>query len=392
MAHRNPAEHVHGRLAKQHYQAAVKLHRASGRAKGSGKAIALFNTIEQAALAADHAQYGDESILLPAVELSQRAQTQALGMMGTFGPIDPIEEVPPGRSRYPGGRVRRGRLNPKKKGKKKAKKKERLDGRDEEAVIKVVEKAQKGDRAAYARLFDAYQGRVYKGALRCVLAGRPRPTSGDLADANDITQAAFTKALEKLDKFEGKSKFFTWLYRITLNECMTWSRLMGKTASLKQARKLHKEAEQREIPAVLLESFSYTVEAERVADVIREALARLPKKQRDIIVMADMKGMSAQQIADSTKKVRRTVARDLLEARKDLQKLVHKRLAPAKEVTPEKIQKLTEEQGEDLVASLARQLAKMQADIGKLKAAGEKKKKNPSRGGRAAALRGMMRL
>lgn len=385
MAHRNPAAHVHGRLAEQHYRAAMRLHRASRQAKGSGKAIALFNTIEQAALAADHAQYGDESLLLPAVQLSQRAQTQALGMMGTFGPIE-SPTAPAWRG------ADRGRLNPKKKGKKKAKKKERLDGRDEEAVIKVVEKAQKGDRAAYARLFDAYQGRVYKGALRCVLAGRPRPTSGDLADANDITQAAFTKALEKLDKFEGKSKFFTWLYRITLNECMTWSRLMGKTASLKQARKLHKEAEQREIPAVLLESFSYTVEAERVADVIREALARLPKKQRDIIVMADMKGMSAQQIADSTKKVRRTVARDLLEARKDLQKLVHKRLAPAKEVTPEKIQKLTEEQGEDLVASLARQLAKMQADIGKLKAAGDKKKKNPSRGGRAAALRGMMRL
>jgi RNA polymerase sigma-70 factor (ECF subfamily) len=373
MARPNPAAHIHGQLADKHYRAAQSQLRTARGIKGYSRALVLYNAMEQAALAADHAQYGDESLLLASVELGARAQNQALAMLGAYGPQD----APASR-----------RLNPKKKGKKK--KKQRLDTDDEGAVLKVVEKAQKGDRAAYARLYEAFRGRVYKGALRCVLAGRPRPTGGDLADAADVTQAAFLKAMDKLDKFEGKSKFYTWLYRITLNECMAWSRLMGKSASLKQAQKLKREAERGEIPSALLESFSYTVTAERVADVIRESLARLPKKQRDLIVMADMKGMRVKEIGEEQNLAKQVISDRLKVARKELQKLIHKRLAPAKEVTPEKIQKLTEEQGEDLVASLARQLEAMQADIAKLKSAGEKKKKTGNPGG--DAFRRIMRL
>lgn len=68
--------------------------------------------------------------------------------------------------------------------------------------------AQRGDGAAFERLYDLHRGRVYGLCLRMV----NNPT-----DAQDLTQDAFLQAFRKIHTFRGESGFSTWLHRLTVN-------------------------------------------------------------------------------------------------------------------------------------------------------------------------------
>ena len=73
----------------------------------------------------------------------------------------------------------------------------------------LVERSLNGDRQALAALIEAYQKPLFNAAYRVL---------GNPDDAADATQAAFLKAFEHLDSFDPKYKFFSWIYRIALNE------------------------------------------------------------------------------------------------------------------------------------------------------------------------------
>src|SRR6187402_2316993 len=74
--------------------------------------------------------------------------------------------------------------------------------------LELVRAARKGDRDAFRTLFERYHRRAYALAL-----GVLRHAD----DALDVVQDAFVKAHKYLDKFEGNSSFYTWLYRIVMN-------------------------------------------------------------------------------------------------------------------------------------------------------------------------------
>lgn len=83
----------------------------------------------------------------------------------------------------------------------------------------LVEAAKRGDTGAFEELVRRYRPRIY--ALALHLTGRP-------SDAEDITQDAFLKAYSKLAEFEGRSEFFTWLYRIALHRALNIKRDRGR--------------------------------------------------------------------------------------------------------------------------------------------------------------------
>jgi RNA polymerase sigma-70 factor (ECF subfamily) len=72
----------------------------------------------------------------------------------------------------------------------------------------LVHRAQGGDAAAFAALVSRYQDRVYNTCYRMC---------HHHADALDATQTTFLKALEGLGRFQARSSFFTWLFRIAVN-------------------------------------------------------------------------------------------------------------------------------------------------------------------------------
>ena len=75
----------------------------------------------------------------------------------------------------------------------------------------LVRRAKAGDREAFGWLVDRFQAPVYR-VVRGILA--------DAADAEDVAQEAFLRAFESLPKFRGESGFFTWIYRIAVNEAL----------------------------------------------------------------------------------------------------------------------------------------------------------------------------
>ncbi|HEY3802040.1 MAG TPA: sigma-70 family RNA polymerase sigma factor [Kofleriaceae bacterium] len=88
-----------------------------------------------------------------------------------------------------------------------------------------LEGARRGDHEAFGRLVRRHQRRVYATALHIL---------GNHSDADDATQEAFVRAYRALATFDGRSDFFTWLYRITVNTALNALRGGKRGAALAQ--------------------------------------------------------------------------------------------------------------------------------------------------------------
>lgn len=78
--------------------------------------------------------------------------------------------------------------------------------------IQYIEAVKSGNISAFSYLVEKYQNMVYSLALK--LLKKPE-------DAEELAQDTFVKAFQKIDTYEGKSKFSTWLYSITYNACIS---------------------------------------------------------------------------------------------------------------------------------------------------------------------------
>jgi RNA polymerase sigma-70 factor (ECF subfamily) len=164
--------------------------------------------------------------------------------------------------------------------------------------IDLLAKAQNGDRGAYGQIVTAYQDRLYNAIVRLV---------GDREEAQEITQEAFTRGLEKVGSFRGESSPYTWLFRIAVNLAISQLRKVQRqrTFSLDSASYggrpgddtqasglIDRVAKSQETnPALAAEN------RERDQQVI-EALGRLDAEYRAVLVMRDIDGFNYQQMAD----------------------------------------------------------------------------------------------
>ena len=78
-----------------------------------------------------------------------------------------------------------------------------------------VRAAQSGDQQAFAQVFDHCYGTMYRYALKW---------SGNVADAEDITQQASIKLAKSIGQYQFESAFTTWLYRLVINAAIDWQR------------------------------------------------------------------------------------------------------------------------------------------------------------------------
>lgn len=79
--------------------------------------------------------------------------------------------------------------------------------------LQVVRECLGGNSKAFETIIDRYQKPIFNVALRMV---------NDFDDAQDVTQSVFVKAFEKLDTFNPKYKFFSWIYRMVINESINF--------------------------------------------------------------------------------------------------------------------------------------------------------------------------
>jgi RNA polymerase sigma-70 factor (ECF subfamily) len=153
-----------------------------------------------------------------------------------------------------------------------------------------------GETGAFRLLVERYQRLLFSVALRML---------GDREDATDAAQSAFVKAYEKLASYDRNHKFYSWLYRILVNECLNVRRSRHVQVPLDP---------DMAAPGSPLEEVET---AERRARV-QAAVARLPREQREVIVLRHFADLSYQEIADVLELPGKTVKSRLYDARREL--------------------------------------------------------------------------
>jgi RNA polymerase sigma-70 factor (ECF subfamily) len=192
-----------------------------------------------------------------------------------------------------------------------------LDARTRQADA-LVEAARAGDPRAFEGLVKRYRHRIY--ALALHMTGSP-------SDADDITQDAFVRAFRHIQRFEGRSEFFTWLYRIALNLALNArrDRARRRTADLDDPRVT---------VAVAVDSGgdpSRALELRQAYADLVSAFDRLSPLLKTTITLTVMQGLSYPEAAVVLDTNEGTIAWRIHEARKQLRAALARTLdAPAR--------------------------------------------------------------
>ena len=146
----------------------------------------------------------------------------------------------------------------------------------------LIELIRSGSTHHFAVLVERHQNRIFQFVL-ALLRNRQ--------DAEDVAQEAFVGAFRKLDSFEGRSSFFTWLRRLAYNACIDHLRKKkSRKSDLSTPDTSYLVASQSANPMNRLE------ERETI-DAVRSAIDQLPEEQRSIVCMRDIDGMDYSEIA-----------------------------------------------------------------------------------------------
>lgn len=188
--------------------------------------------------------------------------------------------------------------------------------------LQLVKAAQAGDRTAFDQLVVRYQDRVV--GLAYSLMGCRRE------EALDAAQEAFLKAYRQLGKFRSEASFFTWLYRIVVNQCCDMRRRLARRArelSLEETR----EGEESHASLQVVDNGQTDlarrqVLQEELEQIVRSAVESLPDKQRTALLLREVENLSYQEIAKTMNMSTGTVMSRLHYARKMLAEKLASRL------------------------------------------------------------------
>ncbi len=160
----------------------------------------------------------------------------------------------------------------------------------------LVRQCLEGQRDAIGALVDRYQKRLFNVALRML---------GNVQDAEDVTQTVFLNAYLKLRSYDPKYRFFSWIYRMTVNESLNALKRRKPTVTLEDS----------------LENQAPGAAPDRVAeaeDRVGKALMRLKPDDRAVVVLCHFVSFSYQEIAEVLEIPVKTVKSRLFTARERL--------------------------------------------------------------------------
>jgi RNA polymerase sigma-70 factor (ECF subfamily) len=181
-----------------------------------------------------------------------------------------------------------------------------------------IARARRGDHDAFRVLVERYQGRAYRLALRVL---------HDEEQARDAVQEAFLKAYVNLERFEERSSFYTWLYRLVMNLCLDLRRRDRSALQVETPEPADLERigapELRPTDEEVFRAHEEGPESALGRVEIRTALARaieeLPDAARETLILREVEGLSYAEIAESLGIPKGTVMSRLHYARRRVQ-------------------------------------------------------------------------
>jgi len=171
---------------------------------------------------------------------------------------------------------------------------------DRDADAKLVEDCRKGDTRAFEMLIGKYQKPVFNAALRML---------GDRDDAADVAQTAFLKVFERLDTYNPDYRFYSWLYRIVINESIDVLNRRKRTTELDEGRLPDENTPER------------AIRQSQLSARMQDALMTISADYRTVIVLKHFMDCTYQEISrileipEKTVKSRLFTARQLLRDR-----------------------------------------------------------------------------
>jgi RNA polymerase sigma-70 factor (ECF subfamily) len=171
-----------------------------------------------------------------------------------------------------------------------------------EGEREAIEACQRGEREAFDRLVERYQRDIYRLCYRYV---------NHHEDASDLAQDVFVRAWRAIGRFRGDSAVSTWLYRIAVNACLN-HRALRRPITL-------------EVPETLPDPGPGAlsgVESEEQARRVRDAVSRLPEKQRATLILKVYQELSHQEVASVLGCSDGTVKSNLFHALANLRRLL----------------------------------------------------------------------
>lgn len=178
-----------------------------------------------------------------------------------------------------------------------------------------VARARDVDHGAFRVLVERYQGRAFRLAVRIL---------GDADLAQDAVQDGFLKAYRSLERFEGRSGFYTWLYRLIFNLCIDMKRRDKSARHVEWDDEVARDVSQG-VPGATAQPLGEPArELER--GELREALAKaidsLPEDAKRTLLLREVDGLSYAEIAESLGIPKGTVMSRLHHARRRVRELL----------------------------------------------------------------------
>jgi RNA polymerase sigma-70 factor (ECF subfamily) len=159
-----------------------------------------------------------------------------------------------------------------------------------------LEAARAGDLAAFDLLMRQHERLVLVTALRLL---------GVLEDAQDASQEVFLRLYKNLHKVETSGNLSGWLYRVTVNVCHDAQRKRQVSAPVEDAA---------ELPSLTADPQRTAVEAER-RRALEMSLRMLSEKERAVLVLRDLEGLSTEEVARALGTTEATVRSQVSKAR-----------------------------------------------------------------------------
>lgn len=163
-------------------------------------------------------------------------------------------------------------------------------GEDTGEELALVNAARAGDDQAYEALVRKYDRNVFRIAQHI---------TQNREDAEDVVQDAFLKAYRNLDRFQGQSKFYTWLVRIAVNEALMRlrKRRNAKTVSIDEDVETEEGSMPREVADWSPDPEQQYRQSE-LNEILQKTIQGLPSGFRTVFVLRDVEGLSTEETAE----------------------------------------------------------------------------------------------
>jgi RNA polymerase sigma-70 factor (ECF subfamily) len=179
-----------------------------------------------------------------------------------------------------------------------------------------VERAQSGDSDAFRLLVEQNSRAVFRLAFRM---------TGNEQDAEDVVQETFLRAYRQLDKYEARSSFSTWLYRIASNYSLDLIRMRKRHEDKRERGKTEERDILQTIP-VNSPGPDRIVYSSQVQERVNEAMNELSPQERTAFVLRHFEGMSIEEIGEAlgtgTNATKHSIFRAVQKLRRSLEPVV----------------------------------------------------------------------